>query len=209
MSKVIAYIRTSTDKQDILNQRHEVLKYANENKIFVNEMIELEMSSRKTTKERLIDHLLEILVEGDTLIISELSRLGRSTGCVINTVNKLLDKKVRLIIIKQRMNFNTQDIATKVMIIAFAMFGELERDLISQRTKDALAYKRAMGIKLGKPKGIIQPSIFDKDIDKIRELYNIGLSVRKIAKYLGYKSSMSLNYFVNRKIKNVSQVLQK
>ncbi len=208
MAKVIAYIRTSTDKQDMLNQRHEVLKYANEHKIFVNEMIELEMSSRKTTKERLIDYLLDILKEGDTLIISELSRIGRSTGCVITTVNKLLENKVRLIIIKQQMNFTAQDFQTKVMITLFALFGELERDLISQRTKDALAAKRAQGIILGKPKGTIQPSIFDKDIEKIRELHNIGLSVRKIAKYLGYKSSMSLNYFVNKRIKNVTQTVQ-
>ena len=78
-------------------------------------------------------------------------------------------------------------------------FSELERDLISLRTKEALASKKRQGIKLGKPKGTIQKSKFDKDIDKIKELLELGLSVRKIAKFLGYKNHIGLNTYINKR----------
>ena len=85
----------------------------------------------------------------------------------------------------------------------FSLFAELERDLISSRTKEALASKKAQGIKLGKPKGTIQKSKFDNDIDKIKELLSLGLSVRKIAKYLGLSNHIGLNnYITRRKLKD-------
>jgi DNA invertase Pin-like site-specific DNA recombinase len=85
----------------------------------------------------------------------------------------------------------------------FSLFSELERDLISLRTKEALANKKAQGILLGKPKGTIQKSKFDNDLDKIKELLNLGLSVRKIAIFLGYTNHIGLNtYIKKRNIKN-------
>ena len=85
------------------------------------------------------------------------------------------------------------------IITLFSLFGELERDLVSLRTKEALAAKKSQGIKLGKPKGTIQKSKFDKDIERIKKLLDIGLSVRKIARLLGYSNNIGLNTYVKKR----------
>ena len=207
MPKIIAYIRISTSSQDIKNQRLEIYEYARKHDFEIDEFIEVESSSKKSTKNRRIEELLEKFEETDTLIITELSRLGRSTSEVINLVNQLIAKKVRVIAIKQGLDITEHDMASKVMVTMFSLFSELERDLISSRTKDALANKKAQGIKLGKPKGTIQKSKFDSDAEKIKELLDLGLSVRKISKHLGLSNHIGLNNYISRrKLKeNLSQ----
>jgi DNA invertase Pin-like site-specific DNA recombinase len=81
----------------------------------------------------------------------------------------------------------------------FSLFAELERDLISLRTKEALSAKKAQGMALGKPKGTLQKSKFDKNVEKIKELLSYGLSARKIAKVLGYCSHIALNTYINKR----------
>lgn len=202
MSKTIAYLRASTDKQDLKNQKLEILEYARKKDIKVDEFVEITISSRKTSKQRRVDEVMEKLLGYDTLIVTEMSRLGRSTPEVITLVNKLLLKNVRIIVCKQNLDMSQQDMNSKIIVTLFSLFSELERDLISLRTKEALAAKKAQGIVLGKPKGTIQKSKFDKDIDRIKELLGYGLSIRKIAKVLGYSNHISLNNYVNkRKIK--------
>jgi DNA invertase Pin-like site-specific DNA recombinase len=199
MSKTIAYIRASTDKQDLNNQKLEIFEFAKKNKLAVDDFIEMTISSRKTSKERRIDEMLSILNDADTLIVTELSRLGRSTAEVIGLVNELIKKQVRIIAIKQNLDMKQHDMTSKVMITLFSLFAELERDLISLRTKEALANKKAQGIQLGKPKGTVQKSKFDKDIDKINELLTLGLSVRKIAIFLGYTNHIGLNTYIKKR----------
>ena len=132
-------------------------------------------------------------------MVTELSRLGRSTAEVVNLVNTLIEQQVRIIIIKQNLDFNRYDLNSKVVVTLFSLFGELERDFISLRTKEALASKKANGIKLGKPKGTIQKSQFDGDKDKIIELLSLGVSVRRIANLLNYKNHISLNTYINKR----------
>lgn len=199
MPKTIAYIRASTDKQDLNNQKLEIFEFAKKNKLEVDDFIQMTISSRKTSKERRIDEMLSVLNDADTLIVTELSRLGRSTAEVIGLVNELIKKQVRVIAIKQNLDMKQHDMTSKVMITLFSLFAELERDLISLRTKEALASKKAQGIQLGKPKGTVQKSKFDKDIDKINELLTLGLSVRKIAVFLGYANHIGLNTYVNKR----------
>lgn len=208
MSKTIAYIRTSTDKQDLNNQKLEIFEYAKKHKLTVDDFIQMSISSRKNSKERRIDEMMEKLDGADILIVTELSRLGRSTAEVIGLVNELINKKVRVIVIKQKLDICQHDMTSKVMITLFSLFAELERDLISLRTKEALASKRAQGIKLGKPKGTIQASKFDKDADKIKELLHLGLSVRKIANYLGYNNHIGLNMYVKKRNLRISDSVQ-
>lgn len=98
---------------------------------------------------------------------------------------------MRVIIIKQNLDIHQQDMNSKIIITLFSLFAELERDMISLRTKEALAAKKAQGITLGKPKGTLQKSKFDKDVNKIKELLGYGLSIRKIAKVLGYTSHIA------------------
>jgi DNA invertase Pin-like site-specific DNA recombinase len=201
--KTIAYIRASTNKQEVNNQKLEILEYARQHDLKVDDFIEVTVSSKRTTKQRRIDEMMDQLKDSGTLIATELSRLGRSTAEVISLINQLLDQKVRVILIKQKLditaNENGQDMASKIIITLFSLFAELERDLISMRTREALAAKKAQGIQLGKPKGTIQKSMYDKDIDKIKEWLQLGLSGRKISKNLGYGTYISLNTFLKKR----------
>lgn len=199
MAKTIAYIRASTDKQDLNNQKLEIFEFAKKNKLEVDDFIQMTISSRKTSKERRIDEMLAVLNDADTLIVTELSRLGRSTPEVIGLINELVKKQVRVIAIKQNLDIKQHDMNSKIMITLFSLFAELERDLISLRTKEALASKKLQGILLGKPKGTIQKSKFDKDVNKIKELLTLGLSVRKIAKFLGYSNHIGLNTYIRKR----------
>lgn len=136
----------------------------------------------------------------DTLIVTELSRLGRSTSEVIALVNELVQRQIRVIILKQNLDLRqNHDMTAKVMITLFSLFSELERDLVSLRTKEALAAKKSQGIRLGKPKGTLQASKFDKDRLRIEELLRLGLSARKIAKVLGYSNPIGLNTYISKR----------
>jgi DNA invertase Pin-like site-specific DNA recombinase len=199
MGKIIAYLRASTDKQDLSHQKLEILEFARRQAMHVDEYVEITVSSRKTSKQRRIDELLQALAETDTLIVTELSRLGRSTAEVIALVNALVERNIRLVTIKQNLDVHRQDMNSKIIVTLFSLFAELERDLISLRTKEALASKKAQGKVLGKPKGTLQKSKFDKDADKIKELLGYGLSVRKIAKVLGCSSHFALNTYINKR----------
>ena len=204
MPKTIAYIRASTDKQDLNNQKLEIFEYARKNQLEVDDFIQITISSRKTSKDRRIDEMVLALNDADTLIVTELSRLGRSTAEIIGLINALIKKQVRVISIKQNLDIKQHDMNSKIITALFSLFAELERDLISLRTKEALASKKSQGIQLGKPKGTIQKSKFDKDILKIKELLSMGLSVRKIATLLGYSNHIGLNVYIKkRNIKNL------
>lgn len=201
-NKTIAYLRISTDKQDLNNQKLEILEYCQKHNFKISEFIEATISSRRDNKYRRIEELLEKLQDSDTLIITELSRLGRSTNEVLSLINTLVTSNIRVIIIKQGLDINAHTMQSKVMITLFSLFAELERDLISLRTKEALAAKKASGQVLGKPKGTVQKSKFDAELPKIQMLLNYGLSKRKIAKALNLTNHISLsNYIKKRQIK--------
>ena len=199
MSKTMAYIRASTDKQDIKNQRHEILEYTNRQSLTIHEFIEVTISSQKSSRQRRIDELQDRLAPSDTLIVTELSRLGRSTGDVILLINQLVSFGVAVIIIKQNLhlNNNSQDMTAKAMVTLLALFAEIERDFISLRTKEALAAKKAAGVTLGKPKGTIQKSMYDKDRARIEELLQHGVPQKRIIeRHLGYGTTKSLSYYI-------------
>jgi DNA invertase Pin-like site-specific DNA recombinase len=202
MSRTIAYLRASTDKQDLQNQRYEILAYANQHNLRVDEWVAITISSRKTVKQRRIDELLEKLADADTLIVTELSRLGRSTAEVIDLINQLMRRQIRPVAIKQNLHLNDSQhgMSSKIITTIFSLLAELERDLISLRTKEALAAKRANGVKLGKPRGTVQGSKFDAQREKIKELLDYGVSVRRIAyKHLGLRSHNTLNTYIQKR----------
>lgn len=196
---MLAYLRASTDKQDTNNQKLEILEYARKQDLKIDDFIELTISSRKSPKQRRIEELSHRLDPSDTLIVTELSRLGRSTAEVIALINALVEKSIRVIILKQNLDIRQHDMNSKIIITLFSLFGELERDLVSSRTKEALSAKKAQGQTLGKPRGTIQKSKFDNHQERIRELLGLGLSVRKIAKVLGYSSHIALNAYINKR----------
>ena len=197
----LAYIRVSTDKQDLNNQKLEILEYAQKNNYKVDEFIEIEISSRKDKDERRINELFGKLQFEDTLIVSELSRLGRSTAEVLNMVNTLIEKKVRFIAIKQNIVINGRnDMQTKVMITMFSLFAELERDLISQRTIQALKAKKAQGVVLGRPRGSLGNSKLDDKKGQIQELLKHKVAKAAIARMLGVSRTSLIDFVKSRHI---------
>lgn len=200
MSKVLAYLRTSTDKQDLNSQRLEILEYARQHHIHIDDFIAISISSRKSPYERRIDELSSRLNESDILLVTELSRLGRSTGQVINLIDQMVNDGIRIIVIKQKLILDKfqDDLQSLTMITLLSLFAQMERMMVSRRTRDALATKKALGIPLGKPKGTIQNSIYDKDREQIVELLRLGVSVRRIStQHLRFGSPSSLNYYIN------------
>jgi DNA invertase Pin-like site-specific DNA recombinase len=145
-------LRVSTVKQDLETQKHEIEGYCERHKMGVDEWLEVEISSRKNKKERRILELLGKLKKGDTLMVSELSRLGRSIPEVVLLVDGMIKRGVSFISIKQNIVLNGKlDMQGKVVLTIFSLMAELERDLISERTKVGLANAKAKGVKLGNP----------------------------------------------------------
>ena len=202
MPKTVAYVRVSLNEQDYRNQKFEILNYCDGQGWKVDKWLELEMSSRRSAKERRIDELLSVIEPGDRLIVSELSRLGRSTGEVIQLVKEFAERSLEFVAIKQGLSINSQngqDMNSKVMVTIFSLLAELERDLISERTKMALARAKASGKKLGRPKGPGKSRLDGKE-SEIKALLNKGVTRANIAKILGV-SWGTMDQFIKRKMK--------
>jgi len=201
MGQTIAYLRVSTNQQDLRNQRYEILEYAQKNNFNIDDFVQIEMSSRKDASERLIDYLFDKLEAGDCVVVSELSRIGRSTVEVLGIINRLVTKKVKLIAIKQNLTVSGNgDMTTKVMVTMFSLFAELERDLISERTKRALEAKKAAGVKIGRPKGATSASKLDGMEIQIAELLQKKVSLTSIAKIFDVSRGTAYNFIQSRKL---------
>lgn len=184
--KVVGYLRVSTEEQDTANQELALRKYADREKFKINHFIDITISSRKTPQQRRIDELLESLNRGDTLLVSELSRLGRSVGQVISIIDSLNTAGIRFISAKENIKLNgSHDIQSKMMVTMFSLLAELERDLISLRTKEGLAKARAAGKLLGRPKGSTGKSKLDGKEEEIQRLLGLGVTKANIAKIAG------------------------
>lgn len=199
------YIRVSTDKQDLENQKHEILNYTNNQKLGNVEFIEETISTRVALEKRKIWELMKLLHEGDTLIVSELSRLGRSTMEVMTIFKHLAEKDISTHIIKG--NFIIGDkqnkIQSTVLIFAFSLAAEIERELISSRTKEALALKKSQGVVLGRPKGSIAKSKLDGKEKEIEIFLEKKIPVASIAKILNVSRTTMNQFIKSRKIKGL------
>jgi DNA invertase Pin-like site-specific DNA recombinase len=195
--KIIAYLRVSTSTQEINNQRLAILDYAHQHELRIDEFLEIRVSSRRSTKERGIDELLARLQAGDILLVSELSRLGRSLGQIIQIVDQLIKNQIRFRAIKENIWLDgQQDMQSKVMVTLFGLFAEIERDLISERTREGLIAAKAKGKMLGRPKGAFGQSKLDGKEAEIRGLLGKKVSKTSIAKILEV-SRTTLQHFIN------------
>jgi len=149
---IYGYIRVSTDKQTIKNQRYEINQYCEENLLIVNKWIEEVISGTKQIQERKLGKLIKKMKKNDILICSELSRLGRNLLMIMGILNECMNRDIQVWTIKDNYRLGN-DISSKVLAFAFGLSSEIERNLISQRTKEALARKKAEGVVLGRPKG--------------------------------------------------------
>src|SRR3954449_2616273 len=194
--RTVAYLRISTGSQDLAHQKLAILDYARQNRFAIDRFVEAQASTRKGRDQRRIDELLGTLAVGDRLVVCELSRLGRSLGQVIQLVDELVKREVRFIAIKEAIRFEgKQDMPTKVMVALFGLFAEVERDLISERTKEGLAGARAKGRLLGRPKGSLGTSKLDGKEEEIRVLLQQQVSKASIAKIVGV-SRTALHHFI-------------
>lgn len=199
--KTMAYLRVSKDSQDVNNQRLAILEFARQEHQEIGEFLEVQASSRRSPKERQLDILLARLEPGDTLMVSELSRMGRSVGEIITTVDTLVKKHIRLIAIKEGIRLERrQTLQTKVMVTLFGLFAEIERELISMRTKEALAAARAAGKRLGRPQGRLGTSKLDGKEADIRRLLTLNVSKASIAKITGVDRSTLYHFIRSRRL---------
>ena len=195
---VVGYIRVSTLKQHTQNQKMAILEYANKNSLKIDHWIQVKASTRRTTTERKIDELMENLSSGDTLIVAELSRLGRSVGQIAILVDQLIKKKIKVLFLKEDLNLSgKQNIQKKVVITMFSLFAEIERDLISERTKEGLARAKADGKLLGRPKGPGKSKLDGKE-DEIRGYLEKKVSKASIAKIYGVSWPCIDNFIKSR-----------
>jgi DNA invertase Pin-like site-specific DNA recombinase len=182
---IIGYVRVSTTdkRQTVENQKLGISEFCRGRKLHVDDWIEANASSRRDTKQRRIDELLNRLKSGDILIVSELSRLARSVGQIAILVDTLLRNEVRVICIKEGIDLNgAQNIQSKVMVTMFSLFAEIERDLLSERTKEGLRRARAQGKLLGRPKGSLGKSKLDGKETEIRRYLALGVNKTNIAR---------------------------
>lgn len=167
---VIAYIRKSTDKQSFEHQEFEINEYTKKNRIKIDRWIEESISSRRELKKRKLGELLEELQDGDCLICSEISRIGRSLLEVMGILQTCLSKNCQVITIKENYHLGN-DLQSQVLAFAFGLSSQIERDLISQRTKCSLDAKKAAGVKLGRPFGSESRKLkLSKNTKRIRDL---------------------------------------
>jgi len=149
---VYGYIRVSTDRQNVENQKYEIERFCSKKEMTVDRWIEETISGTRVPEKRLLGSLLAGVRTGDLIICSELSRLGRSMYMIMSILHLLMNNGVQIWTIKD--NFQSgNDMQAKILAFCFGLIAEVERELLSQRTKEALARKRAEGVVLGRPKG--------------------------------------------------------
>jgi DNA invertase Pin-like site-specific DNA recombinase len=203
----IAYLRVSTAAQEINNQRLAILEFARTAHMEVHEFLEIQASSRRSATVRQLDVLLSRLAPGDALIVSELSRLGRSVGEIITTVDILVKRQIRVFALKEGLRLaGGQDLQSRVMVTLFGLFAEIERELLSRRTKEALAAARAAGKRLGRPPGAWGKSKLDGKEREIQTLLALQVSKASIAKITGVDRSTLSHFMRSRGLAGQSQL---
>lgn len=190
-----AYIRVSTEKQDADNQRYSILKWADTRKVTVDEWTVETVTGKGSHKNRLFAQMLESCSSGDSIVATELSRIGRSFLDVMTVLKECVDRKIKVFTLKE--NFELGDnLHSAVVSFAYSLSSQLERDMLSMRTREALQRRKAMGIKLGRPKGSTGKSKLDGQETVIQELLDKGVSKASICKIVGPVHQGTLDSFI-------------
>lgn len=197
---VFGYIRVSTDKQTVENQRYEINNFALKNNIVIDRWIEETVSGNVPPNNRLLGNKIKRMNSGDKIITTEISRLGRNLLMIMAILNNAMEKNIHIQTIKDNFTLG-DDITSKVLAFAFGIAAEIERKLISQRTIEALARKKAQGVVLGRPKGSksSKTKLTGKE-DLIKKLIDQGYSYNKIASRLKVHRTTLSSFITNNNI---------
>lgn len=194
------YIRVSSDRQTVENQRFEIQNFANSQHLYVDGWIEETISGTKSYDKRELGKLLKKIRKDDLIICAELSRLGRNLFMIMEILNLCMAKECKVWTIKDNYRLG-EDIQSKVLAFAFGLSAEIERNLISQRTKEALARKRAEGVILGRPKGRKSSKVkLSGQEDVIRTLLQRKVAKTKIAKIFKVNRMTVDNFIKNNQL---------
>ena len=195
MTRTVAYIRVSTEDQDPEKNRADILVFANERRFGHVDFIEERVSGKKNWKERKLKGIIDDLGEGDRLIVPELSRLGRSMLEIMEILAIAREKGISVYAVKGPWELNGS-IQSKIMAMVFSMAAEIERELISERTKEALKARKASGVQLGRPKGPGKSKL-DAHKDEIKKRLDLGVPKKRIAADFGTTPG-NLNNWINK-----------
>lgn len=208
---IYGYIRVSTDKQTVENQRFEILEFAKGNSLNIDSWIEETVSGTIRPENRELGRLMDSIQKDDLIICSELSRLGRSLFMIMSILNRLMEKEARVWTIKDGYRLG-DDIQSKVLAFAFGLSAEIERNLISQQTKEALERKKAEGQKLGRPKGrVSNGSKLDGAELGATIMLMQGISVNHMAKLYGVHRNTVKKFILAKRLdsqENIERMLK-
>lgn len=198
--RTISYLRVSTADQNNAKFQAAILKFANDKKFGHVKFVEEVVSGKVHWRKRKIGALVDEMGKGERLLVPELSRLGRSTLEVLDILKTARDKGIAVYDAKGNLELNGDSMQSKVMATMFALFAELERDFISQRTKEALKARKAAGVKLGRPRGPGK-SRLDPHKEEIIALLKTGVPKTKVAGKYGVKTSTLYNWLKKNNIR--------
>lgn len=196
--KVIGYLRVSTMSQDLEKNKADILTYANDHKLGNVDFIEEIVSGKVSWKRRRVMEVINRLGKDDWIIVAELSRLGRSMLEIMEIIGEAKKKEINIHAIKNGWTLNGT-IESKILLMVFAMASEIERDLISSRTKEALRVRKESGVKLGRPKGPGKSKI-DPHKDEIIALLRDGVPKTLVAKRYGTSNVNLYNWILKNKL---------
>lgn len=194
-----AYLRVSTDEQDTKNQKFGILDYCNKNNFAPIKFIEDTASGKIAWQDRMIGQIMEKAIKGDFVIVSEISRLGRSTLQVLEILEKAAKKEVSMHIAKNNMIVDGS-IQSTITATVLGLAAQIERDFISARTKEALAKLKFDGFKLGRPKGQSTQLKLDSFEDEIKGYLKKGINKRAISKLIECSPATLYLWLKRRKI---------
>lgn len=194
---IYGYIRVSTNRQDADTQKFELFNFAHSRDIKLDKIFQETVTSRKSYTDRKLGHLIDKAEKDDIVIVTELSRFGRSLMEVMEILNRLMQKEAKIYVTKGSMEIG-ENIQSKVLAFAFSLAAEIERELISSRTKEALAKAKSEGKQLGRPKGSLSKSKLDGQEDTINLYLSKRISVSSICKLLDVAPATFYSFCRNR-----------
>lgn len=196
---IYGYIRVSTDRQTVENQRFEIKRFCSDNGLQVDKWISETTSGAKEVNKRQLGRLLKGVKKDDIIICSEISRLGRSLFMIMSILNHCMEIGAKVWTVKDNYRLG-DDITSKVLAFAFGISAEIERKLISQRTKEALARKKAEGIRLGRPSGPGK-RVLDGKEKQLKAMLSSGVTKVQIAKVYGIHVSTVHEFLTVRELR--------